>query len=70
MTIVVGRDGTYIGGVRVSATRLDDLGIRAGEQIHFRIAVPEQAEHRGGFTLFGRGFGDYDEGIVCNFICK
>ena len=21
-------------------------------------------------TLFGKGFGDYDEGIVCDFICK
>lgn len=70
VTIIVGGEGTYIGGIKVSSVRLSDLGLRAGEQIHFRISVPEDAEHRGGFTLFGRGFGDYDEGIVCNFICK
>ena len=50
--------------------RLSDLKIVAGEQIRFRIAVPEDAVHRGGFTLFGKGFGDYDDGIACKFIFK
>ena len=70
VTVTVGADGTYIGGVKTSPTRLTDLGIRPGEQLRLRISVPENAEHRGGFTLFGKGFGDYDEGIVCTFVCK
>ncbi len=66
--ITVNGDGTSIGGVKVSETRISDLGITEGGQIKFRISVPEDAEHRGGFTLFGKGFGDYDEGIVCKFV--
>lgn len=68
--VVVNRKGSYICGLKVSETTLDDLDLKAGDQIRFRIFVPEDAVHRGGVTLFGRGFGDYDEGIVCNFVCK
>ncbi len=68
--IAVGKEGTYIAGVKVSETSLSDLALTPGEQIRFRIFVPEDADNRGGFTLFGRGFGDYDEGITCKFICK
>ncbi len=70
VSIVVNDEGTFFDGVKSSAQTLSDLAIRAGEQIRFRIYVPENAEHRGGFTLFGKGFGDYDEGIVCRFISK
>ena len=68
--IAVNELGTYFGGTKVSDVRLSDLAVCAGRQIRFRIAVPEDAKNRGGFTLFGKGFGDYDEGIECNFIFK
>ena len=68
--VVVNGDGSFIGGIKVSDVTLDRLGIAAGEQIRFRISVPKEADNCGGFTLFGKGFGDYDEGIVCNFVCK
>ena len=70
MLVVVNRSGSYISGLKISDTTLSDLALKAGDQIRFRIFVPEDAVHRGGVTLFGRGFGDYDEGIVCNFVCK
>ena len=68
--IAVNEGGSYIGGIKVSNTTLSDLDIQPAKQIRLRIYVPENAEHCGGFTLFGKGFGDYDEGIVCNYICK
>ena len=68
--VVVNRHGSYVCGFKVSDTTLQDLALKAGDQIRFRIFVPEDAVHRGGATLFGRGFGDYDEGIVCNFVTK
>lgn len=70
VALAINEEGSFVSGVKVSDTRLSSLGVRAGEQIRFRIAVPKDAAHCGGFTLFGRGFGDYDEGIVCNFICN
>ena len=66
--IAVGKEGSFVGGVKVSDVRLQDLALKAGDQMKLRIAVPEDAVHLGGVTLFGRGFGDYDEGIVCKFI--
>ena len=70
VVLTVSDDGTFLGGIKTSETRISELGLRSGEQIRFRIAVPQSAEHCGGVTIFGKGFGDYDEGIVCNFICK
>lgn len=68
--ISVNREGTFIAGVKTSGTTLRDLGIVPGGQIVLRIAVPDSAEHLGGVTVFGKNFGDYDEGIVCNFVFK
>ncbi len=70
ITVAVGQEGTFISGVKVSDVALKDLGLKPESQIKFRIYVPENAENRGGFTLFGKGFGDYDEGIVCKFIYR
>lgn len=68
--IAINEEGSYIGGIKVSEQTLRDYKIERGKQIRFRIFVPEYAERRGGFTLFGKGFGDYGEGIVCRFVIK
>lgn len=68
--ISVNREGTFVSGVRASAVTLRDLGLAPQSKIVFRISVPQDAAHCGGLTLFGRGFGDYNEGIVCNFVRK
>ena len=66
--VAVNREGTYISGVRVSDVTCGQLGLKAGDQIRLRISVPDDAPNCGGVTIFGRGFGDYDEGIVCQFV--
>lgn len=68
--IAINDEGSYIGGIKVSEKTLRDYKIEQGKQIRFRIFIPDNAEHKGGFTLFGKGFGDYNEGIVCNFVSK
>ncbi|MDE7158806.1 MAG: transcriptional regulator, partial [Clostridiales bacterium] len=70
INISVNKKGTFIDGIQSSDVTISDLKLSPSEQIRFRIAVPENAEHRGGVTLFGKGFGDYDEGIICRYICK
>ncbi|MFB5678232.1 ArsR/SmtB family transcription factor [Paenibacillus terreus] len=56
-------DGTYMDGNRISDITLDEVVI-ARKQWKFRIAVSEDAEHIGGVTLFGTGFGNYNQDIV------
>ncbi len=70
VTIVINSEGCFIGGIKTSSVTLADLGITPAKRLKFRIAVHDDSAHVGGFTLFGKGFGDYDEGIVCKFIYK
>lgn len=56
--------GSFVDGVRVSDVTLDDLHIKDHHSIHVRLGVKENAEHLGGMNIFGRGFGNYDKGIV------
>jgi predicted transcriptional regulator len=58
----VNRTGTYMDGQQISDTTLDDLQL----ENHFwtlRFAVEEDADHVGGLTLYGSGFGNYNQDI-------
>lgn len=66
-TISVRRDGSYIDGLRLSDVKLADLDVRFGLDIPFRIVVEDTAVNCGGVSLFGRGFGNYDQDILVNF---
>jgi len=56
-------DGSYIDGQRMSDVGLDIIGLDRN-QWTFRIAVKDDAENIGGLTLFGKGFGNYDQDIL------
>ena len=45
-------------------TVLSDLLILEKPYITLRVGNKPDAEYVGGFNLFGRGFGDYDQGII------
>lgn len=57
------KEGTFMDGSRISEVTLEELNIRQS-QWTFRVAVPDDAEHIGGLTLFGAGFGNYDQDIL------
>jgi predicted transcriptional regulator len=59
----VNNEGTYMDGVKISDISIREVLIRHKEWT-FRIAVPDDAKHVGGVTLFGKGFGNYNEDIV------
>ena len=61
--IRVTHKGTYIDGEKISRVNLDDIDIYR-KQWSLRIGVKEDAVHVGGVTLFGKGFGNYDQDIV------
>lgn len=61
--------GTFIDGQKVSGTALDKIDILK-KQWTFRIAVLEDAQNIGGVTLFGKGFGNYDQDIVFRLYYK
>lgn len=55
--------GSYIDGLKRSDTSLSDLNITSNSALVLRIGVPKCAANVGGLTIYGRGFGNYDQGI-------
>lgn len=61
--IRIDETGSYMDGEKISEMTLNQLDVRQ-KQWSFRIAVLEDAEHLGGVTIFGSGFGNYNQDIV------
>lgn len=62
--LIINEKGTYIdGNTKISDVTVDQLGICYQSKIDFRISSPETARQPGGLSLFGRGFGNYDQDI-------
>lgn len=69
-TIRVTRDGSFIDGVRVSNATIDSLRLEYGKEILFRISCSSAAVNCGGVTLFGKGFGNYNQDIEVILRCR
>ncbi|XEC96359.1 ArsR/SmtB family transcription factor [Paenibacillus tarimensis] len=67
--LTIRKEGTFMDGLKISDVTLDDIDIR-NPYWTFRIAVPEDARHVGGLTLFGTGFGNYNQDIVFKLYYK
>ncbi|HAH62158.1 MAG TPA: ArsR family transcriptional regulator [Treponema sp.] len=59
----VTENGSYIDGIRISGVCLEDLHLGGHHSVTMRIGLKETAAHPGGMNIFGRGFGNYDQGI-------
>lgn len=63
-TLTINDKGTFIdGGNQISTTTIDDLALDYTSTISFRFSVPKDTKNPGGFTIFGNGFGDYNQSI-------
>lgn len=61
--LVINHKGTFIDGLQISDVNIDQFKLNAKSSLKFKIAVPEEAEHVGGLTIFGKGFGNYNQDI-------
>ena len=63
--ISVDKDGVYLDNVlQHKDLTFDDLKIPDGDAVRFEIGVKANAVHRGGISLFGKNFGDFDQAII------
>ena len=60
----VTQEGSFVDGGKISDVNLDDLAISEHHSIKVQIGVKEDAKHLGGMNIFGRGFGNYDQGVI------
>ena len=61
--LVINHKGTFIDGLQISDVTIDQFKITTKSPLKFKLEVPENAEHVGGLTIFGRGFGNYNQDI-------
>lgn len=57
------KTGTFMDGEKISDTTIDDIDVNR-KQWSFRIAVEDNALNAGGLTIYGKGFGNYDQDMV------
>ncbi|WP_367376947.1 ArsR/SmtB family transcription factor [Levilactobacillus cerevisiae] len=60
LTVLISNKGTWIGGKMVSNTTISDL-TPLPSRLKLRISVEASAEHVGGCTIFGKGFGNSNQ---------
>ncbi|MCR5826401.1 MAG: ArsR family transcriptional regulator [Oscillospiraceae bacterium] len=68
--IVVNRKGTFVDGLQISDVGIDRFQLDYKSTIRFKFQVADDARNVGGLTLFGNGFGNYDQGIRVRIACK
>lgn len=57
-------EGCFIDGVKQNnEVAIDTLDLEKHPFISIKIGIKDQAENKGGFNLFGRGFGNYEQGV-------
>ncbi len=61
--LVINERGTFIDGGKISDVTIDNLNLKPEDSITLKISVPETATNIGGCTIFGKGFGNYNQDI-------
>ncbi len=64
MEFCINKEGTFIEGKKYSDTTVDQLNISPGSRIRLRLSVPDGLPDSRGLTIFGRGFGNYNSGMI------
>ncbi|MBU3199530.1 ArsR family transcriptional regulator [Clostridium estertheticum] len=61
--IKINEKGSFIDGEKISDVKLSGINIRS-KQWKLRLEVAADAKHIGGLTVFGSGFGNYDQDLI------
>jgi predicted transcriptional regulator len=56
--------GSSIDGVVLSSVTVDQLNIQPWQATKIRLGIKPESAHQGGFTIFGKGFGNYELDLV------
>jgi predicted transcriptional regulator len=64
----VTEQGCYLDEEKTKDKGMREFHLSDEDYISVRIGIGEYAVHKGGFNLFGEGFGDYPQGIIMKMI--
>lgn len=60
----INQEGTYVNGEKISDVTIERLNLPARSYITVRVGNKPDARYVGGFNLFGKTFGDYEQDII------
>lgn len=66
--LTINNFGCFVDGLQISDITLSDLNLNYKSDLFFRLSIPEDAKHIGGLTIFGKNFGNYNQGINVRII--
>ena len=61
--IVINKKGTFIDGLKISDVNINQFDLDYKSPIRFKFQIEENARNVGGLTIFGSGFGNYNQDI-------
>lgn len=61
--LVINKKGTFIDGLQISDVDIQQFDLDYRSTIRFKFMIPEDAENIGGMTIYGGGFGNYNQDI-------
>lgn len=61
--LTINEQGTFVDGNKISSVTLPDLQLDSQSEMRFCVAAPADAHNKGGLTVFGKGFGNYNQDI-------
>ncbi|MDG0812805.1 ArsR/SmtB family transcription factor [Cohnella rhizosphaerae] len=65
--IRINENGTFIDGIRLSQTTINDIELHQNSDIRFRIGVCETGKI-GGLTIYGAHFGNYKQDLIARVL--
>lgn len=60
----ISKRDTGIDGHKISDVKLSDLNLGNSKFIRFKIGIDKNAKNKGGLTIFGDNFGNYEQNIL------
>lgn len=63
----INEHGTFMDGVRISETTINDIELQQNSDIRFRIGVCETGQV-GGLTIYGSNFGNYKQDLIARVL--
>lgn len=61
--LVINKKGTFVDGLKVSDVTIQQFCLNYKTPVRFKFLIPEDAKNVGGLTIFGNGFGNYNQDI-------
>lgn len=61
--IVINKKGTFVDGLKISDVTINQFNLDYKSTVRFKFEIEEDAKNIGGITIFGSGFGNYNQDI-------